>query len=307
MAIYILCPGQGAQAIGMGKDFADASPAARAIFDRASVAFGSDLADLCFNGPAERLNQTDVSQPAIYATSVACHAAAVEAGRIDPAGDYAYAGLSLGEYTALHLAGVFDFETGLRLVAARGRAMQDAAVATPSTMVAVMGATEADVDRLCAECAQGEVLVPANFNAPGQIVVSGSKAACERFGLAASAASFRAIPLTVAGAFHSPIMQPGADRMREVFATTTFAAPRAIVFSNVTAQSHRDVASIQSLLVDQIVKPVRWEQTMAPIANVAGNKFIELAPGKVLTGLLKKQNRRAEVLTLDTAAALAAR
>ena len=301
---YILCPGQGAQAVGMGKDFAERSPEARAIFDRANAALGFDLADLCFNGPAERLNQTDMSQPAIYATSVACHAAAIAAGKIDPAGTYAYVGLSLGEYTALHLAGVFDFETGLKLVAVRGRAMQDAAVATPSTMVAIMGADAAAIDALCAASAEGEVLVPANYNAPGQVVVSGAKGACARVAEAASAAGFRAVPLTVAGAFHSPLMQPGADVMKLELAKATFASPMSTVYSNVTARPHGDAASIKPLLVDQIVRPVRMEQTLAPIANAAGNAFIELAPGKILTGLLKKQNRRADVLTIDTVAAL---
>lgn len=302
---YILCPGQGSQSVGMGKDFAERYPEARAIFDEANSTLGYDLAKLCFDGPADRLNQTDVSQPAIYVTSVACHAAAVAAGRIDPTASYAYAGLSLGEYTALHLAGVFKFSRGLKLVAARGRYMQDAAEATPSTMVAVMGADEGAIVRLCEECAQGEVLVPANFNAPGQIVVSGSKPACARFAEAASAAGFRSIPLTVAGAFHSPIMQSGADKMKTTLDDVEFADPKATVFSNVTGKPHGNGESIKPLLVDQIVKPVRWEQTMAGIANVEGNRFIELAPGKVLTGLLRKQNRRAEIITLDTVAALA--
>lgn len=302
---YILCPGQGAQHVGMGKDFASQFPVARSIFDEANTVLGYDLATLCFEGPADRLNQTDVSQPAIYVTSIACHAAAKAAGKIPADADFAYAGLSLGEYTALHLAGVFSFQDGLHLVAARGQAMQAAAVATPSTMIAVMGADEAAITKLCEENAKGQVLVPANFNAPGQIVVSGSIEACARLGEAAAAAGFRAIPLTVAGAFHSPIMQPGADRMRQVLEEVSFKASTATVFSNVTAQPHADEASIKSLLVDQIVKPVRWEQTISQVANVEGNSFIELAPGKVLTGLLKKQNRRANVLTLDSAAVLA--
>ena len=302
---YILCPGQGAQTVGMGKDFAAAFPVARSIFDEANTVLGYDLATICFEGPADRLNQTDVSQPAIYVTGVACHAAAVAAGKIDPKADLAYAGLSLGEYTALHLAGVFSFQDGLKLVAARGQAMQAAAVATPSTMIAVMGADEAAINKLCEQNAKGEVLVPANFNAPGQIVVSGSIDACARFGDAATAAGFRAIPLTVAGAFHSPLMQPGADRMKTELAAVAFKNPAATVFSNVTAQPHGDGESIKPLLVDQIVKPVRWEQTMAQLANVEGNSFVELAPGKVLTGLLRKQNRRANILTIDSAAVLA--
>ncbi|HEX8340000.1 MAG TPA: ACP S-malonyltransferase, partial [Tepidisphaeraceae bacterium] len=183
---YILCPGQGAQHVGMGRDFLEKSPEAKAVFDRADAALGYAISQLCFEGPEDRLNQTDASQPAIFATSVACHAAAKAAGKLGD-GPFVYAGLSLGEYTALHLAGVFTFEEGLRLVAARGRLMQAAAVGTPSSMVAIMGASEAEIDTLCADNAAGEVLVPANYNAAGQIVVSGTKAACERINAAAGA------------------------------------------------------------------------------------------------------------------------
>jgi [acyl-carrier-protein] S-malonyltransferase len=301
---YILCPGQGAQAVGMGKDFYEKSPAAKETFDRANDMLGFDLAALCFTGPDERLNQTDISQPAIYVTSVAAHRAAVAAGVLQEAGDVQYAGLSLGEYTALHLAGCFSFEDGLKLVAARGRYMQEAAIATPSSMVAIMGAEEAAVTKLCEENAQGDVLVPANFNAPGQIVVSGSKAACERIVAGASASGLKAIPLVVAGAFHSPIMQSGADKMRAELDRVPFNTPRATVYSNVTAAPHTDPDNIKKLLVDQIVKPVRWEQTMQRIAPVEGARFVELAPGRVLTGLLKKINRRIPVDTLSTADAL---
>ncbi|MEA2710938.1 MAG: [acyl-carrier-protein] S-malonyltransferase [Phycisphaerales bacterium] len=302
---YILCPGQGAQSVGMGKDFHESSPAAKETFERANKILGFDLSSLCFAGPDERLNQTDISQPAIYVTSVAAHRAAVAAGVIKESGENTqYAGLSLGEYAALHLAGVFSFEDGLKLVAARGKYMQEAAVATPSSMVAIMGADEAAVTKLCDENAQGEVLVPANFNAPGQIVVSGSKAACDRVLSAASAGGFKAVALVVAGAFHSPIMQRGADRMKAELERVPFNAPRATVYSNVTAAPHTDTASIKKLLVDQIVKPVRWEQTMQKIAPTPDARFVELAPGRVLTGLLKKINRRIPVETLSTADAL---
>jgi [acyl-carrier-protein] S-malonyltransferase len=301
---YILCPGQGAQHVGMGKDFYEKFAVAKQTFDAANDVLGFDLKKACFEGPEERVNQTDFSQPAIYVTSVACYRAARELEKVPDSVTCGLAGLSLGEYTALHLAGVFSFEDGLKLVKARGRAMQDAAVATPSTMVAVMGATEEQVVALCNEQARGGVLVPANFNAPGQIVVSGDKESCTRFGQAASAAGYKTVPLTVAGAFHSPIMQPGADRMKTELDTVQFHGPKSTVFSNVTAQPHVDVASIKALLVDQIVKPVRWEQTMAQLANTEGNKFIELAPGKVLTGLLRKQNRRADILTLNDASTL---
>jgi [acyl-carrier-protein] S-malonyltransferase len=284
----------------MGKDFYESFAESREIFSRANDVLGFDLAKICFEGPEERLTQTDISQPAIYVTSIACHAAARAQSKLGD-GPFEFAGLSLGEYTALHLAGAMSFEDGLKLVAARGRYMQEAAVATPSTMVAVMGGDEAQITQLCEAQSQGEVLVPANFNAPGQIVVSGSKPACARFAEAASAAGLRAIPLTVAGAFHSPIMQSGADKMAEELKSVNLVTPSFPVYSNVTAKLHTTVDSIKELLVAQIVKPVRWEQTIAQIANVEGNKFIELAPGKVLTGLLKKQNRRADAVNLSTA------
>src|SRR5256885_11775938 len=247
---YILCPGQGAQAVGMGKDFYESSPAAREVFDRANHIVGFDLGEICFSGPDDRLNQTDICQPAIYVTSVASFAAAKSAALIDPEEVTAYAGLSLGEYTALHLAGAFGFEDGLKLVAARGKHMQDAAAAMPSGMVAIMGAGEATMSDLCSKCAEGDVLVPANFNAPGQVVVSGSKAACARVQAAAEAAGFKAVSLVVAGAFHSPIMQAGADRMASELERVRIEKPRTTVYANVTAQPHTDAASIKQLLVD---------------------------------------------------------
>jgi [acyl-carrier-protein] S-malonyltransferase len=288
----------------MGKDFYESSPAAREIFERANQIIGFDLREITFNGPEDRLNQTDLCQPAIYVTSIACFAAAKEAGLVDPEELTAYAGLSLGEYTALHLAGAFGFDDGLKLVAARGKYMQEAANATPSGMVAIMGADEATINDLCAANAAGEVLVPANFNAPGQIVVSGSKGACERVQRAADAAGFKAVPLVVAGAFHSPIMQGGADRMLTELEKVKFERPRTTVYSNVTAQPHSDPASIKRLLVDQIVKPVRWEQTMQTLVAQGDARWIELAPDRKLTGMLKKINRRLPVESLSTAEAL---
>lgn len=162
-------------------------------------------------------------------------------------------------------------------------------------MVAVLGADDAAVQKLCAEAAEGEVLVPANYNAPGQIVVSGSKAACERFASSTAVAGYKAVPLVVAGAFHSPIMQPGADNMATELAKAALAPLQKTVYSNVTAQPHGEPASIARLLVDQIVKPVRWEQTMQALVASGESRFVELGPGRVLTGLLKKINRRIAV------------
>ena len=303
---FILCPGQGAQVVGMGRDFYADSPMAKSVLDVASDILGFDLKAVAFDGPEERLNQTDVSQPAIFAVSVAAYRAGEEAGLIDPSAVTAYAGLSLGEYTALHLAGVFTFEDGLRLVKARGAYMQAAAVASPSGMVALLGADAAAVDKLCADAAQGEALVPANYNAPGQIVVSGTKAACERALKAAEAAGFKATPLKVAGAFHSPLMQPAADRMRAELDRATFADPRTTVYSNVTAAPHADAASIKQRLVEQIISPVKWEQTMQALIAVGGDspRFVELAPNRHLAGLAKRINRRLPVESLATVESL---
>ena len=276
----------------MGKDLYDASSVARDVFDRADRMLGFPLSGLCFAGPEERLNQTDISQPAIYVTSVASFEAARQAGIVDAASIAGYAGLSLGEYTALHLAGAFSFDVGLRLVAARGRYMQESAVASPSGMVAILGADEEWVRQLCEQAAGGEVLVPANLNAPGQIVVSGSIGACERVFKAAEAGGFKATALKVAGAFHSPLMRPAADRMAGELERVPFAAPSAPVYSNVTAQPHGEPLSIKRLLVDQIVSPVQWERTMKALLATEGARFIELAPGRTLAGLAKRINRR---------------
>jgi [acyl-carrier-protein] S-malonyltransferase len=290
----------------MGKDFFDASAAAREVFEAANQALGFDLGAVCFGGPEDRLNATDMAQPAIFATSVACCRAAQSLGKIDPSVVTAYAGLSLGEYTALHLAGCFGFEEGVKLVAARGRYMQEAAVATKSGMVAIMGADEAGINELCAASANGEVLVPANFNAPGQIVVSGSAGACERVLAAATAGGLKAVALKVAGAFHSPLMQPAADRMRAELDKVDFKAPGVSVYSNVTAKPHGEVASIKSLLVDQITHSVRWADTMQTLIGGGEARFVELAPNRHLAGMAKRINRRLPVESFENMAALGA-
>jgi [acyl-carrier-protein] S-malonyltransferase len=282
----------------MGKAAFDASPAAREIFQKANSVLGFDLSALCFSGPQERLNQTDISQPAIYTASIASFRHAIESGLFDTATVTAYAGLSLGEYTALHLAGVFGFEDGLRLVSLRGKYMQEAAVASPSSMVALIGADEPTARRLCQQAAEGDVLVPANFNAPGQIVVSGSAAACQRFVKVAEAEGVRTMPLAVAGAFHSAIMQTAADKMNHELAKVSFSRPAKTVYSNVTAQPHSDPDSMKRLLVEQIVSPVRWEQTMQALLAAGEARYVELSPGRTLAGLAKRINRRLAVESL---------
>ncbi len=299
----ILCPGQGAQAVGMGKAWFDASEAARATFAEADEALGDSLggrlSDLCFAGPADRLNQTDVSQPALYVCGVACFRAMQERG--DVLQPVAAAGLSLGEYTALHLAGVFSFVDGLKLVALRGRLMQEAAVASKGGMVALIGADDEQAKAICEQAAGEEVLVCANFNAPGQIVISGHAGACQRAVEVAGSMNVRATPLTVAGAFHSPLMQPAADEMAKALATVSFQKPNIPVWSNVTAQPHdsNDLELLKQRLVEQIVHPVRWSQScQALVASVQG-EFHELAPGTVLRGLMRRIDRNAKVTSHD--------
>ncbi len=328
----MLLPGQGAQAVGMGKAWHDASAAARAVFARADEVLarvwggmsGSPsgrLSEICFAGPAEVLNRTDVSQPAIYVTGVACWRALQEAG-VKAESVVATAGLSLGEYTALHIAGAFSFEDGLELVALRGRAMQDAAEASVGGMVALIGADEAQARAVCeATLAEkpgsGEVLVCANFNAPGQIVISGSKSACDRAAGAEGAATkmgLRATALVVAGAFHSPLMAPAAERLGAALSKTAISVPRCVVMSNVTGEAHGQAHgggadSIRALLKAQLTSPVRWSENCAALVKMFGTtpgvEFHELAPGRTLAGLYRRIDKGTKVLTHDEPEALA--
>jgi [acyl-carrier-protein] S-malonyltransferase len=303
----ILCPGQGAQTVGMGQAWVDHSPEAAEVFALADEYLGSRLGDklstLCFNGPPETLNRTDIAQPALYVTGVACFRAVfpdLEAGHIA-----ATAGLSLGEYTALHIAGAFSFEDGLELVTLRGRAMQDAAEASDSGMVALIGADEQQANAVCDAARQNGVLVPANFNAPGQIVISGSGDACDRAVDEATKIGLRATRLSVAGAFHSPLMQPAADRLKAALAETTITEPACPVLSNVTAEPHaagsgEDFQSrLRQLLVEQLTSPVRWAESCLWLNQNALGVYHELAPNKVLTGLMRRIERSIKITNHD--------
>lgn len=283
----------------MGQPLLDL-PVAKRFFDLASSTLGYDLARVCSLGPQETLNQTDVSQPALFTCGVASFHVAAEQGKLDPAAVREVAGLSLGEYTALHLAGVLSFEDGLRLVAARGRFMQEAAVAVPSGMVAVIGADDAQLNQLIDAARHDDVLVPANYNAPGQVVLSGGKAACDRVLASATERGLKAVALAVAGAFHSPLMQPAADRLGDVLRGIPFSPPQRRVWSNVTGQPHgHDTDTIKQLLIDQIVRPVRWEQTMTALtAQLPDARYVELAPGRTLAGLAKRVSRRLAIESL---------
>lgn len=305
----------------MGKAWFDASPEARAVFEEADRALagrlpgGAKLTELCFNGPVETLNRTDVSQPAIYTCSVAAWRGMLAkwgAGSAAEAGVVATAGLSLGEYTALQIAGVFSFVDGLELVTLRGRAMQEAAEATPSGMVALIGADEAQAVAVCEKARGGEVLVPANFNAPGQIVISGSKGACERAVGVAGEMGLRATALAVAGAFHSPIMAPAADRLTAALEKTAMHEPAKgpdgpmVVVSNVTASAHRGDGSatiqttIRRRLAEQLQAPVRWSDgCLWLIRTFAGAELHEPAPGRTLAGLMRRIDKAAKVTSHD--------
>lgn len=291
--IAFLFPGQGAQTVGMGRQAAETLPSARRLYDRAAEVLGYDLAKLCFEGPAEELDSTVISQPALFVTSLA----AIERLR-DKAPDAvlaceATAGLSLGEYTALVFAGAMEFEDGLRLVAVRGEAMQEAADATPSGMVSVLGLEQSQVEQLCAEARQGETLVIANVLCPGNIVISGTNSACERAAeLAAAAGAMKAVPLAVAGAFHTPIMSSAVERLRNTLAETRIGRPSIPIVSNVDAQVHFDPGEIRELLVRQLDSLVRWEESMRNLIADGYDQFYEVGPGRVLRGLLKRIERR---------------
>jgi len=288
-----LFPGQGAQTVGMGRQLAESLPAARALFERANSLLGYDLAKICFAGPAELLDSTVHSQPALFVTSLA----AVESLKAkSPAvveGCQAAAGLSLGEYTALVFAGVMDFEVGLKVVQERGSAMQAAADVQPSGMVSILGLERPAVEALCAQAAGGELLQVANLLCPGNIAVSGTKSACARVtDMAPAAGAMRAIPLAVAGAFHTPIMELAVERLQAVLADAPLRRPRIPVFSNVDARPHDDPEEIRRLLVEQVVNPVLWEDSLRGLLAMGCDEFYEVGPGRVLRGLLKRIDRK---------------
>ena len=289
-----LFPGQGAQKVGMGAQLAADLPAAKAIFDRAAEVLGYDLLALCANGPEEKLNSTVYSQPALFV----CSLAALEQLKLDSPevveNCAITAGLSLGEYTALVFAGAIDFEAGLRLVQARGRAMQDASDAAPSGMVSILGVDRDKIETLCDQAREGDVLQLANILCPGNIVVSGSNAACERVAQQAEAVgAMKVIPLTVAGAFHTALMQPAVDRLSAALAEVEIRLPRIPVVSNVDAQPHSNPDEIGALLVKQVVNPVLWEDSMRFLIDDFGvETCYEIGPGRVLRGLLKRIHRK---------------
>jgi [acyl-carrier-protein] S-malonyltransferase len=304
MTNAFLFPGQGAQQVGMGKDLYDAFPAARRVFEQAEAACGLPLRKLCFEGPEEELARTDICQPAIFTVSAAALAVLGELlgpERLEAMHPAFLAGLSLGEYTALYAADAVDLQPAVRLVARRGRVMQQAATAVPSGMVSVLGLDEPAAEKLAAAAAQGEVLACANFNCPGQVVLSGAIGACRRAAeMARDFGASGAVPLKVAGAFHSRIMVPAAAELAETLRATPFRKPRAPIVSNVDGRCYDDPAEIPSRLLAQLTSPVRWQQSMGLLISQGVAKFFEIGPGRVLAGLMRRIGRRADFVSLNS-------
>jgi [acyl-carrier-protein] S-malonyltransferase len=290
-----LFPGQGAQSVGMAGALCTSLPAAKALFDRASAALGYDLLGVCVGGPAERLNATDVSQPAIFVASLAA-LEQLKATQPDAPGEVvATAGLSLGEYTALVFAGAISFEDALKVVDARGKAMQAAAEATPSGMIALIGMDVPEVEALVAEAKAAGKIEVANYLCPGNTVVSGTLPALERLEqVGRERGGIRSTRLAVAGAFHTDVMRPADEKLAAALAGIKVATPRIPVWSNVDAQPHTDPATLRELLVRQVLSPVRWEETLRGLIAAGVERFYEIGPGRVLAGLMKRVNRKAD-------------
>lgn len=281
MKAYVF-PGQGAQFVGMGKDLYDSNEEARALFEKANEVLGFRITDLMFNGTEEDLRQTKVTQPAIFLHSVILAKSLGDDFKPDMV-----AGHSLGEFSALVAAGALSFEEGLKLVSKRAHAMQKACEIKPSTMAAVLALPDDKVEEICAEV--DDIVAPANYNCPGQVVISGTmdgiEIACEKL-LAAGAK--RALKLKVGGAFHSPLMMPAQEELAEAIEAAEFTAPICPVYQNVDGKPHTDPAEIKTNLVKQLTAPVRWTQDVEAMVADGADEFIELGPGKVLQGLISK-------------------
>lgn len=278
-------PGQGAQFVGMGKDLYDNNPLAKELFEKANDILGFRITDIMFSGTDEELKQTKVTQPAVFLHSVISALCMGENFTPDMV-----AGHSLGEFSALVAAGALNFENGLKLVYARAMAMQKACEAAPSTMAAIVGLDDATIENVCAEInTENNVVVPANYNCPGQLVISGNveavKAACEKL---KAAGAKRALLLPVGGAFHSPLMQPAKDELQAAIEATTFNTPKCAVYQNVDAQAHTDAEEIKANLIAQLTASVRWTQEVQNMIAAGATDFTECGPGKVLQGMIGK-------------------
>ncbi len=297
-------PGQGSQLAGMGKDLVEVSDHAARVFNQANEILGFDLSGICFEGPPERLEATDIQQPAVLVTSAAFWMALTDGGRREAAFE-ATAGLSLGEYTALYAAGSLRFEDAVRLVYKRGQFMQEAVKAAPGGMVSIMGLEPDEVAKLCRRAADGEVLTPANFNCPGQIVISGAKAACDRaVRIIEADGKGRAMVLKVAGGFHCELMKPAADKLKAELEQTDLGRPAVPVISNVDVTPHVSAAEIRDILYRQVFSPVRWQSSVEKMIADGIDRFVEVGPGRVLTSLMRKIDRNKTAVNISSAESL---
>lgn len=299
--MFLVFPGQGSQKPGMAKDLAEAFPAAREVFARADAALGAPLSRLCFEGPAEELTLTHNAQPALLAHGAAVWAVVGERlkGRVQGA-----AGHSLGEFSAYHAAGALPLEDAVRLVRRRGELMYDTGVKVPGAMAAILGELQRPVDELCREASAQGVVVPANYNNTEQVVISGEVTAVEAaMELAKAAGAKRALRLQVSGAFHSPLMEPAVAGLREALGTARWSDPSVPVWSNVTAGPVSEAATARDLLLRQLTSPVRWVDLVRDVAaRFPGTTFVEMGPGAVLTGLIKRLAPDCKTLTCGTVA-----
>ena len=285
-------PGQGAQFVGMGKDLYDNNPKAKELFEKANDILGYRITDIMFAGTDDELKQTKVTQPAVFLHSVI---KAISLG--DEFKPSMVAGHSLGEFSALVAAGALNFEDGLRLVYARAMAMQKACEAAPSTMAAIVGLPDDKIEEICAEVSkEGSVVVPANYNCPGQLVISGNVEAinetCEKL---KAAGAKRALPLKVGGAFHSPLMQPAKDELQAAIEKTEFSAPQCPVYQNVDGKPHTDPADIKANLIAQLTSSVRWTSCVQNMIADGADDFTECGPGKALQGMIGRIDKNVAV------------
>ncbi len=288
-------PGQGSQSVGMGRDLYDNFDSARAIFDEADEALGFPISRLCFEGPDDELRQTINAQPALLITSMACLQVAREICGMSLPPPAFVAGHSLGEYTALLVAGVFDFATAVRLARERGRLMHEAGQARAGSMAAIIGLDET----LLADICRKSDTVIANINSPGQIVISGAAENIDRaMEMATATGASRVIPLQVSGAFHSPLMQPAVDGIIQYISTLAFQEPSIPVIGNTTAEPLTTAEAVKSELINQLSNPVQWQRTVEYIFKKGVPTFIEIGPGKVLTGLIRRINKEAKTINI---------
>lgn len=291
MKAYVF-PGQGSQFSGMGKDLYDRSEKAKSLFEKANEILGFDITNVMFTGTDEELKQTKVTQPAIFIHSV------VLAKISENFNPDMVAGHSLGEFSALVANGTLTFEDGLRLVSKRALAMQRACEINPSTMAAILGLDDAKVEEICKSISD-EIVVAANYNCPGQLVISGSmkgiEIACQKM---KEAGAKRALPLPVGGAFHSPLMEPAREELAEAIKSTNFSKPVCPVYQNVNALPATDINIIKENLIAQLTVPVRWTQSVQNMVSDGATEFVECGPGKVLQGLVKKINSASEVMSI---------